>query len=512
MRNHQRFFLLFLTTFVLSVTRANQQCSLPDGQKITSGTTTTPATPHSTSKLCSVPGERYIFDLSRDGMDIGCLSLPLCPRNKTVSLLCGCDEEEGDLDFFKGHVWVVHMCTAGQFCLPDHDSCLPSLPGDVRSTTRSGKNITIEIDKNVDLLLEDQPSDSSDDLADPDTTDVTLYAAGVPGQKQTIRFQNCLPYDLSSSNAASNVGARCGAAELSFDGDHSTVSIAKLELEIDQQDAQVIVRGEITATFNLPNDAPATTDPQSRHHVKLVSLVCALGGEQTCVSNSQPPMEFVEIHRAAYSPREVDVSLIGGSRPFIFVHNLGVDFACAQSTYVVTCAATLHYSRRGTIHLGPNGCPLRDGTERLVRYSQSESSFSCSKNSFFLGNSFFFPVDPLHIFQYKKLSMGIKGYTDTPLILTNSTQLLDRIAKLAQASGSAAVQSGLPDISIIGNVTELMKMDPIFVDIGKFNFFFLFFNMLFFNVLFFFSSSHSSVFHLAYSNILFPSHFISYFF
>jgi hypothetical protein len=383
--------------------------------------------------------------------------------------MCGCEDGGQDLNFLDGHVWVVHVCTRGQFCVSGQIACLAVLPGVLRPTTISRTKIALQIDA----------EQGGHTVGITRTTDVKFYAAGVPGQRQDILFQHCLPYNIGTSSVADAVVTRCGAKEVSLDSDgqspsspSSTVSLPKLELETQQQDGQVIVRGELAATItsNFNSGAPKTIDPQSGH-VKLVSLVCSMGGQQSCDSDSSgkgsttSPLPFAEIHRAYYAPREVTTNIIGGNRPFIFVHNLGVDFSCAQSTYVITCIASLHYSARGHLRMGLNGCPLRDGTENLVRYVQHDASFSCMPNRFSLKHSTTNPVDPMYIFQYKKLTMHLDGYADTPTLLTNSSQLLARAFSLATLGGGEA-QTGISEISMVGNGIELLKMKPVFIDIA----------------------------------------------
>ena len=482
MKQHPSFISLFLliifltNTFIVNCNNSNQ-CILPEGQILTTDNTNIGHYPYSTVKFCKVSGERYIFDVSNnETKNLGCMNLTVCPKSRSLPLTststneenqCGCGDG-GDLPFLDGHVWVVQICEVGEFCLPQGVCSSRSSPVLVAST-QSRTEIKLEI-QSKEAVTE---------------SNMRWFASGVPGQRQTVRLQHCLPYQLSPGSTLKNlnvqdpaVSERCGTSQLAFDDDYnynyhynnykynskSSINIATFDVTPGFYGSEVIVQGSIHASF--PVDASFPTATPESGYVKLVSLVCAIGAEQKCQQNQKAsPQAFSEIHHAYYTPRQITNS---SGRPFTFVHDLGVDFDCASSKYVITCTASLHFSQKGSLKIGKNGCPSRNGQEHLVRYIQREAMFKCAQNKFMLEQSKTNPIDPMYIFQYKKFGMKIEGISDIPTLLVNKTQLLSRVSNLAQKSGSSSsstgTSSGISEITL--EAPGLLKMEPIYVDVA----------------------------------------------
>ena len=477
--------------------------------------------------LPCAPGERHVFDLRGRGstgapppLDRGCMSLPVCPQSRSMPLFavnfrppgennateeCGCGAAGGDLDLL---VWGVEVCSVGEYCLPG-GTCSQRPALTLVATTRTRTRLEVQVVAHRESYNASSSELSPDGFevdgagqtvtttvaAEPDRKGLHLEwtAAGVPGQRQRLEFQHCLPYTLGPADLEDAVSARCGggdrqAGNWSLPESGVTVALHNLSVDTTFQDGQLVVRGRLSTTGPVA-DAP---------HVKLASLVCSLGGERVCVAGDQSPQPFTEIHRRFFSPDTVSPPVNTAafanistarpgtlSRPFLIVHNLGVNFACESERYIVTCAAALHYSAKGRIVIGQGGCPLWDRRERAVAFAQTEASFTCTKNMFNLDRSRRDPVDPLYIFQYKGLQMSIgrKGLLEDPHlsgnvetenwatgvkkeILVNKTQLVARIRALVdQGAHSLAPSPALASIDAVAGTT-LSKMDPVYVDIA----------------------------------------------
>ena len=197
-----------------------------------------------------------------------CLNNMLCfQRDSSNALVPGCASGgDGDITSYgycyeptDQSAWVVNVCQVGLFC-SRHGECLENPTVEFTVAVADENSIQINFPKNDTAHLENAKAE------------FRWQTSGVIGQIQTMKFQHCLPYTLSSNSptTSNNVTSE-------------SISLPMLEVDTTWQNAQLLLRGKVNLLNLKSND---------RTPINHVQVMCAYSETSSKVSY---PSRFVVV-------------------------------------------------------------------------------------------------------------------------------------------------------------------------------------------------------------------------